>query len=150
MMYGNRRQLLKVLVFFRSIAMSDYLDLYDYRCRVAAMYRERTRAIVAGENPATVLERFRDARNDLFAHHPQSALDEEQRQLFRRLYYFPYNPAMRFVADIDTAVEPTQLSVAMNAEETMTMTTVARAHFTVEDVSVALSIYWLNVYGGGL
>ena len=130
--------------------MSDYLDLYDYRCRVAAMYRERTRAIVAGEDPAAVLERFREARNELFAHHPQSALDEEQRQHFQGLRYFPYNPAMRFVVDIDTNVEPTQLSVAMNAEETMTMTTVGRVHFSVEGESAALSIYWLNVYGGGL
>ena len=130
--------------------MSDYLDLYDYRCRVAAMNRERTRAIIAGEDPAAVLERFRDARNQLFAHHPQSALDEKQRRDFQGLHYFPYNPAMRFVVNIDTAVEPTQLTVAMNAEESMTMTTVGRAHFIVEGVSVALSIYWLNIYGGGL
>ena len=130
--------------------MSDYLDLYDYRCRVAAMYRERTQAIVAGEDPASVLERFRQARNDLFAHHSQSALDEEQRKHFQGLPYFPYNPAMRFVVDIDTNVEPTQLSVAMNAEETMTMTTVGKVHFTVEGEPATLSIYWLNVYGGGL
>ena len=38
----------------------------------------------------------------------------------------------------------------MNAEETMTMTTVARLHFTLDDVKVALSLYWLNIYGGGL
>ena len=130
--------------------MSDYLDLYDYRCRVAAMYRERTRALVAGEDPATVLEHFRQTRNDLFAHHPQSALDEEQRQSFQGLHYFPYNPAMRFVVDIDTNVEPAQLTVAMNADETMTMTTVGRVHFTVEGEPATLSIYWLNVYGGGL
>src|SRR2546425_704679 len=41
--------------------MSDYLDLYDYRCRVAAMYRERTRATTAGEDAAVILQRFRDA-----------------------------------------------------------------------------------------
>ncbi len=130
--------------------MSEYLDLYDYRYRVAAMYRERTRAIVAGEDPAAVLERFRETRHELFAHHPQSALDEEQRQSFQGLRYFPYNPAMRFVVDIDTDVEPTQLTVAMNAEETMTMTTVGKVHFTVEGEPATLSIYWLNVYGGGL
>ncbi len=130
--------------------MSTYLDLYDYRCRVAAMYRKRTRAIVAGEDPATVLERFREARNELFAHHPQSALDEEQRQDFRGLHYFPYNPAMRFVVDVDTKVEPTHLTVAMNAEESMTMTTVGKVHFAVDGKPATLSIYWLNVYGGGL
>ncbi len=129
---------------------SDYLDLYDYRCRVAAMYRERMTATLAGEDPAAVLRRFREARDEIFAHHPQSALDEEQRRSFRGLNYFPYNPAMCVVADVDSGVEPTILTVAMNAEESMTMTTVARLHFTVEGQAVALSLYWLNVYGGGL
>src|SRR5260370_28983424 len=53
-------------------------------------------------------------------------------------------------ADIDTDGEPVQLSVVMNAEETMTMATVGQLHLTLEDVRVALSVYWLNIYGGGL
>ena len=130
--------------------MSDYLDLYDYRCHVAHMYRIRRQALLASEDAATVLQHFREARNDLFAKHSQSALDMEQKRKFRGLNYFPYNPAMCVEADIDTNVESVQLSVAMNAEETMTMTTVARLHFTLEDARVALSLYWLNIYGGGL
>jgi uncharacterized protein len=130
--------------------MSDYLDLYDYRCRVAAMYRERMRATLAGEDVAAVLQRFREARNGLFAHHPQSALDEEQRRHFRGLNYFPYNPATCVEAELDTNVEPALLNIAMNAEETMTMTTVGRLHFSIEGRAVALSLYWLNIYGGGL
>ena len=130
--------------------MSDYLDLYDYRCRVAEMYRMRRRALLAGEDAATVLQRFREARNELFAKHSQSALDMEQKQQFQGLRYFPYNPAMCVKANIDSDVEPVQLSVAMNAEETMTMTTVGRLHFTLDGVGVALSLYWLNIYGGGL
>jgi uncharacterized protein len=130
--------------------MSDYLDLYDYRCRVATMYRERNHALQAGEDAATVLQRFREQRDSLFAHHPQSALDEEQRQSFTGLRYFPYNPAFCFEVSIDTRVEPTRLDVTMNASETMSMTTVGRVHFEVENVPVALSIYWLDIYGGGL
>jgi uncharacterized protein (DUF1684 family) len=130
--------------------MSEYLDLYDYRCRVAAMYRERNQAILAGEDPAAVWQRFCKARDELFALHPQSALDEEQRRSFQGLLYFPYNPAMRFVVDIDTNVEPMRLTVVMNAEESMTMTTVGRVHFAVDGESVALSLYWLNIYSGGL
>jgi uncharacterized protein (DUF1684 family) len=130
--------------------MSDYLDLYDYRCRVAEMYRIRRRALLAGEDAATVLQRFREARNELFAKHSQSALDMEQKRKFRGLNYFPSNPSMCVEAGIDTNVEPEQLSVAMNAEETMTMTMVGRLHFTLEGVDVALSLYWLNIYGGGL
>lgn len=130
--------------------MSDYLDLYDYRCRVADMYRMRKQATLAGQDAATVLQRFREARNELFVKHSQSALDVEQKRKFQGLRYFPYNPAMCVEADIDTAVEPVQLSVVMNAEEMMTMTTVGQLHFTLEDVRVAISLYWLNIYGGGL
>jgi uncharacterized protein len=130
--------------------MSDYLDLYDYRCRVAEMYHVRRQAKLAGEDGATVLQRFREAREKLFASHPQSALDEEQKRKFQGLRYFPYNPAMCVVADIDTDVEQKRLTVVMNAEESMTMTTVGRLHFTIEGIGVALSLYWLNIYGGGL
>ncbi len=130
--------------------MSDYLALYDYRVRVAAFYRERNQALLAGEDAAKVLERFRAGRDQLFATHSQSALDEQQRREFQGLHYFPYNPAMRFVAKIDTQVESTQQTIAMNAQEEMTMTTVGQVHFTVDDAAVVLSLYWLNVYGGGL
>src|SRR5947209_1919072 len=126
--------------------MSDYLDLYDYRCRVAEMYRIRRQATLGGEDAATILQRFRDSRDELFANHSQSALDQEQKQQFKGLRYFPYNPSICVKADVETDVEPQLLSVAMNAEESMTMTTVARLHFTLEGTTVALSLYWLNIY----
>ncbi|HLI09665.1 MAG TPA: DUF1684 domain-containing protein [Ktedonobacteraceae bacterium] len=130
--------------------MSEYFELYDYRCRVAAMYRERNQAYLAGEDAEAIWRRFRQSRDALFAHHPQSALDEEQRQDFHGLRYFPYNPAMVFAVDVDTGVEPARQSVAMNAQESMNMTTVGRVHFTVEGQAVSLSLYWLDIYGGGL
>jgi len=130
--------------------MSEFLDLYDYRSRVGAMYRERTQAIMAGADPVATWQRFCIVKNELFAHHPQSPLDEEQRRTFQGLSYFPYNPAMCFVVDVDTNVEPAHLTVQMNAEETMEMTTVGHVRFTVDGQPAVLSLYWLNIYGGGL
>jgi uncharacterized protein len=130
--------------------MSEYLDLYDYRCRNADLYRERRQAYTAGEDAEMILKRFRAGKDALFKHHPQSPLDEAQREQFQGLRYFAYNPAMRFVVPIDTNVEPTQLSVAMNAQESMTITTMGKVHFVVDEIPVALSIYWLNIYSGGL
>ena len=130
--------------------MSDYFDLYDFRTRVAQMYYTRKQTTLAGEDGATILQRFRVSRDELFSSHPQSALDQEQKRQFHGLRYFPYNPSMSVEADVETDVEPQLLNVAMNAEETMTMTTIARLHFTLEGVKVALSLYWLNIYGGGL
>ncbi|MDQ6662197.1 MAG: DUF1684 domain-containing protein, partial [Chloroflexota bacterium] len=134
----------------RNKTMPDYLDLYDYRCHVAAMYRERNQAISTGEDASIVVERFRKTRDVLFASHPQSALDEEQRRTFQGLHYFPYTPDLCFSVEIDTDVEPRRQQIAMNAEEIMTMTTVGQVSFSVQNEPVALSIYWLNIYGGGL
>ena len=130
--------------------MADFLDLYDYRLRNAALYRERNRAVLAGEDAEQTWRRFRDGRDELFASHPQSALDEEQRGKFQSLDYFPYNPAMCVVARVDTDIEAETLSIAMNAEELMTMTRTARLHFEIEGQPVSLAVYWLNIYGGGL
>src|SRR5258708_21264413 len=130
--------------------MSNYLDLYDYRCRVASMYRQRTQAVLDGEDLAGVWQHFCAAKDELFAHHPQSALDEEQQRTFQGLRYFPYNPALCFVVEIDTNVEHVRQQVAMNADEAMTMTTVGHVNFNVDGEPAMLSLYWLDIYGGGL
>ncbi|HKV59623.1 MAG TPA: DUF1684 domain-containing protein [Ktedonobacteraceae bacterium] len=130
--------------------MPDFFDLYDYRVHNASLYRERARAVLAGEDAIETWQRFRAGRDELFAAHPQSALDEEQRGQFRALSYFPYNPAMCVIARVDTNIEAATFTVAMNAQEPMTMTRAARLHFEVEGQAASLSVYWLNVYGGGL
>jgi uncharacterized protein (DUF1684 family) len=130
--------------------MSAYLDLYDYRRRVAAMYVERRDSLQAGENPEIVWRRFRLRRDQLFREHPQSALDEQQKRAFRGLTYFPYQRAFCVPARIETDIEPARLVVAMDASEEMTMTRVARLRFTVQGQEATLMLYWLNIYGGGL
>ncbi|MGH2496712.1 MAG: DUF1684 domain-containing protein [Ktedonobacteraceae bacterium] len=130
--------------------MPDFFDLYDYRVRNASLYRERARAVLAGEDAVETWRRFRAGRDELFAAHPQSALDEEQRGQFRALSYFPYNPAMCVIARVETNIEAATFTVAMNAQEPMTMTRAARLYFEVEGQAASLSVYWLNVYGGGL
>lgn len=130
--------------------MSEYLELYDFRCRVAAMYRERNESLMSGANPVDVWERFRAVKDDLFAHHSQSPFDDEQRRNFQGLPYFPYNAEMRFIVDIDTNVEQTRQTILMNADETMNMITIGKVHFVVGEETVSLSIYWLEIYGGGL
>ena len=129
--------------------MSDFLDLYDYRLRNAALYRERNRAILAGEDAEQTWQRFRAGRDGLFAAHPQSALDEEQRSRFQGLDYFPYNPALCVVAQVNTEIEAATFNIAMNAQELMTMTRAAQLHFEVDGQAVSLAVYWLNIYGGG-
>lgn len=130
--------------------MSNYLALYNYRSQVAESYRERNRALCAGEDAATVLQHFRESKDHLFLTHSQSALDEEQLRHFQGLRYFPYNPAMSFAVTVNTNVEPKQQQIPMDAQESMTMTTVGSVRFTIDETPVELSLYWLNIYGGGL
>ncbi len=130
--------------------MQSYLDLYDYRCRVTEFYCQRNNALLAHEDASTVMARFRQQRDTLFLAHPQSALDAEQKRMFEGLHYFPYNPDMLFTVTIDTDIEPHKQEVVMNASESMIMTTVGRVQFTVAQQLVSLSLYWLDIYGGGL
>ncbi|HET8846048.1 MAG TPA: DUF1684 domain-containing protein [Ktedonobacteraceae bacterium] len=130
--------------------MLAYLDLYDYRKRVAAIYEERLGSFLAGEQTEMIWQRFRFRRDALFREHPQSALDEEQKRTFQKLLYFPYRSEFCVPARIESDIEPVRLSMLKGTEEEMTMITVARLHFTLQKRSFALTLYWINVYGGGL
>lgn len=130
--------------------MSTYLDLYDYRCRVAAMYVEQRDSLQAGENSEMVWQRLRFRKDALLRTHPQSPLDEEQRRTFQSLAYFPYRPEFCVPARVETDVEHEQLAFAQDGDKEISMTIVGRLHFTIQGQQVALVFYWLNVYGGGL
>jgi uncharacterized protein (DUF1684 family) len=130
--------------------MSDYLDLYDYRCCMSALYRQRAHAFAAGEDAAMILQQFRQQKDALFASHPQSALDEEQRSSFQGLQYFPYNPALRLPATLDLLEDPIEQELVLGARETLTLLTIGHLHFVLDQTPATLSLYWLNLYGGGL
>ncbi|GHO95489.1 hypothetical protein KSF_055370 [Reticulibacter mediterranei] len=130
--------------------MSHYLDLYDYRCRVATSYHKRNQALLASEDPALTLQRFRKERDNLFASHPQSALDEEQKREFQGLRYFPYNPALRFTVTVNTNVASESQHMTLSEQESLNMTTVGQVSLIVDGQPVTLSLYWLDIYGGGL
>ena len=129
---------------------ATWLDLYDYRAHVASIYRERDSALRAGEDESRTLATFRAARDRLFAEHPQSALNPDQRSRFVGLSYFPYNPLLRVEA-IMTPEPPTDRVIeAADGPHTLPMRPTARLAFTVEDKPQQLTVYWIDVYGGGL
>jgi uncharacterized protein len=131
-----------------------WLDLYDYRHRVATMYRERERALRAGEDEQVVLQRFRAHKDALFAHHPQSALSPEARRSFSGLKYFAYNPALRLEALLEPVIEPEDIDqgpdLPASGPHTLNFHNAARLRFAVEDLVLELVVYWIDVYGGGL
>lgn len=130
-------------------AAYNYFDLYDYRQRTFLLYRKRNTLLQQDTNPSAVIKEFRAEKDELFLHHPQSALDEIQKSKFKGLSYFDYNPKFVIEAEINE-VPPRAVTVPKNAYETMTMTSVARVTFAIDSIPVTLSIYWLELYGGGL
>ena len=130
-------------------AAPTWLDLYDWRGRVAGLYRERARRFQAGEEAAAVLAWFRAQKDALFAGHPQSPLTAAQRRTFAGLRYFPYDPAWRVAAHLTPLPMVEEPSAAAEAHG-MPLRPAARLEFALDGHPLALVVYWIDVYGGGL
>jgi uncharacterized protein (DUF1684 family) len=119
----------------------DELTLMDWKRRVFALYAE----VRAGE-PPQAWERWRAVRDELFRSHPQSPLHD--RVSFASLPYFDYDPALRVLADVETA-ERIRREIATSGDEPYSFTRFARAQFEL-DGERGLDLYWLDGYGGGI
>jgi uncharacterized protein (DUF1684 family) len=116
------------------------LHLADYRRRVFALYaavRARLDDDAQGAHA-----HWRDVRDELFAGHPESALDAAQRADFTGLRYWPYDPAWAFSAPLETDV-PRERYVL---EAGVTFVRVGAVTLPVGP----LDVFWLDTYGGGL
>jgi len=89
--------------------MPDYLELADWRRRVASLYAEvRDRATI---DPQAAFQHWCATREELFRAHPQSPLPIERRADFQARY-FPYDPALRFEALVEQPSPPAPLPAA--------------------------------------
>ena len=121
------------------------LDLLDYKRRVHALYGR----VRADPDPARAFAGWVAERDDLFAHHPESALPPERRAGFGGLSYFPFDPGGRVAADV-TPTEHRRYEVASSDGGTMSFDRVGVARFALGDAPCELELYWLVGYGGGL
>jgi len=131
-------------------SVATWLDLYDWRERVARMYRERNAALRAGEAAEAVLDRFRTQKNALFKMHPQSPLGAENRATFNGLKYFPYDPSLRVEATLEPLTEGTLIETPSSGPSVMRFPRAARVSFSIAGELASLYMYWIDVYGGGL
>jgi uncharacterized protein len=121
------------------------LDLLDWKRRVAELY-----ARVRSERDASAaVARWRAERDELFARHPQSPLAPARRAGFAGLSYFDPDPAARVLADV-APVEAQRLEVVASDGAGMAFVRFGVARFTLAGAPVALELYWLEGYGGGL
>ena len=127
-----------------------WLDLYDWRSRVARMYRDRDAAHRASEDPQAVLTRFRAAKDALFATHPQSPLDASNQPSFSGLLYFDYDPNLRVTATLAPIAAEETVDAPSSGPHAMPMRRAATLDFAVAGEPVHLTVFWIDVYGGGL
>jgi uncharacterized protein (DUF1684 family) len=121
------------------------LELLDFKRRVHALYaRVRAEPDTARGFAAWVAE-----RDDLFAHHPQSALPPERRPGFAGLSYFPHDPTGRVLAEVEPT-ERRRYEIGASVGEAMAFERFGVARFVLGATPCVLELYWLIGYGGGL
>jgi uncharacterized protein (DUF1684 family) len=127
---------------------ADPLSLAHWRRSVAEMYAAVRQAAPADRLRAW--EEFRAQRAELFKTHPQSPLSAEQRAGFTGFDYFPYRPDWRLFGRLERDVAQASFSVDLGADGHFSYTQVALVHFTAAGQPAALSLFWIEGYGGGL
>ena len=118
------------------------LTLLDWRRRVAGIYA----AARTATDPESGWHTWRDGRDELFAGHPDSPLDETARQEFRGLPFAPYDPALRF----EVALEPApaqRLEVPTAADGVVPLDRIGTVGLGERG---RLDVWWVGGYGGGV
>lgn len=122
----------------------DLFDLLDWKRRIFALYQE----VRAAGDPEGAWKRWRDARDELFATHPQSPLPADDRDRFDP-GYFDYDEGLRALGRVEM-VTPERYEVGNSDGSTSAFVRFATAAFQLAGESVTLELYWLQGYGGGL
>jgi uncharacterized protein len=123
--------------------MNQSLELIDYRRRVTEIYRNVREA---GQEKQSWLD-WRNARDLLFASHPQTPL--ESTEDFDGLPYFGFDPAWRVEARFigDDEVEAV---VSHSGEGSTRFRRIGLVEFEIAERTENLDVLWLDAYGGGL
>jgi hypothetical protein len=119
------------------------LSLLDWRRRTAALYRQ----VRSTDDVRSAHQLWRQGRDDLFRHHPDSPLLPADRARFSGLPIAPYDPDFRFEPRLDRDVAPHRLQVATGTDGVVPFERVGRVH--LGDLGT-LDVWWLASYGGGL
>lgn len=122
--------------------MNGTLELWDYRRRVHGIYARAREA-----EGVAAWERWRQERDELFAHHPQTPL--ENTEGFNGLRYFPYDPAWRTTGTLLLEDDVT-LDVSHSGAGATPFQRIGTVEFEAAGRFGRLGLYWLAGYGGGV
>jgi hypothetical protein len=123
----------------------DELDLLDWKRRVFELYA----SIRAARSPYDGWRLWCATRDELFRSHSQTPVAPADRLTFASIPTFPYDPALRVLADV-VGTERERREIATSGASPYVFTRFARAEFVLEGRAQSLDVYWLEGYGGGL
>lgn len=87
------------------------------------------------------LERFRREKDELFRTDPRSPLSPEQRQAFTGLHYFPPEPDLDLVVEVEGLPEHQSVEIQTSTGEVRSYERFGRFRFAVEGQEVTLTVY---------
>jgi uncharacterized protein (DUF1684 family) len=125
--------------------VAETLDLLDWRRRVSALYEE----IRDTADPEAAWRRWREVRDELFRTHPQSPVPAAARADFAGLDCYAYDPAARVLVDLEDVEAPPE-PIETSGLQPMLFRRFARASFELRGDPLALEVYWLEGYAGGV
>jgi uncharacterized protein (DUF1684 family) len=128
----------------RALVIAERLELADWRRQVSEIYA----AIRAEPDAVAAWMRWRDVRDRLFRSHAQSPVPAAERGDATSPAYYDYDPALRTVADIDSADGAT-FELPGSTDGHVTAERAGTAHFSLDGVALTLSMFWLLDYAGG-
>ncbi|MEQ8371099.1 MAG: DUF1684 domain-containing protein [Alphaproteobacteria bacterium] len=123
--------------------------LWDYRRQVADLYHE-VRALARHEEGRAAWLHWRAVRDRLFAGHAQSPVPAAQRRVFAGLTYFPYDPAWRLTATLETIADGREERIDAGQDGVVRLTPFARSQGLAGRLGRELTLYWIGGYGGGV
>ncbi len=123
----------------------DSLSLLHWRREIADLYGE----IRATADKAAAWRRWQQTRTRLFREHPESPVSPDERREYTGPHLYDYDPAWCLTASVEQ-VEPARLEIVTSNIESMAFSRFAVARFAHAGDDLALELYWLEGYGGGL
>jgi uncharacterized protein len=124
---------------------ADSLTLLQWRRAIGDLYAE----IRATADKQMAWRRWLETRARLFREHPQSPVPPPERLGYTGPHLYDYDPAWCLTASVEP-VEPTRLEIVTSNVESMAFSRFAVARFACAGADLALELYWLEGYGGGL
>ena len=123
----------------------EHLELLDWKRRIFELYQ----AIRAAPDPRAAWASWRAVRDRLFATHAQSPIPRSERACFPGLPYFDYEPSARVLANVEPA-ETAFYDLHTSGGGTYRFVRFGVARFDLQGHPLALELYWLEGYGGGI